>query len=58
MRHRGEILVGKLASNALTKKEAKQLYDDIMKLMEKCDELDCEDAFGTEGWRHILGWDD
>jgi hypothetical protein len=27
-------------------------------LIKKLDELDMEDFFGTEGWRHFLGFQD
>ena len=30
----------------------------LVKLMKKLDELDCEDMFGTEGWRHSLMGED
>ena len=30
----------------------------LVTLIEKLDELDREDYFGTEGWRHYLGLDD
>jgi hypothetical protein len=50
-------LMGLLKVNKLSDKEAKELYKDLKKLMGMCDELDCEDAFGTEGWRHNLGWE-
>lgn len=32
--------------------------DLLKELVEKLDELDCEDYFGTEGWRHSLGFED
>jgi hypothetical protein len=51
-------LMGLLKVNKLSDKEAKELYKDLKKLMGMCDELDCQDAFGTEGWRHNLGWED
>ena len=50
-------LMGLLRSNSLTDNEAKTLYSDLKELMELCDELDKEDAFGTEGWRHRIGWE-
>lgn len=39
----------------LTEKAAKEL---LQKLIDKLDELDGEDYFGTEGWRHYLGLED
>ena len=30
----------------------------LKKLVKKLDELECEDFFGTEGWRHFLGFED
>lgn len=39
----------------LTEEAAKEL---LKKIIEELDELDCEDALGTEGWRRtILGED-
>lgn len=54
----GPELMGLLKVNKLSKKDAKKLYHDIKELMGLCDELDGQDAFGTEGWRHAIGWDD
>lgn len=28
------------------------------RLIDLLDQTDGEDFFGTEGWRHILGWDE
>jgi len=50
---RGKNLVG-----AATKEDINAMFEYIDKLEEALDELDLEDAFGTEGWRHsILGED-
>lgn len=54
---KGATALGLLRANKLTDDEAAQLYVDIEDLMFLCDELDGEDAFGTEGWRHRIGWD-
>jgi len=35
-----------------------QLVELLKDLIEKLDDLDTEDYFGTEGWRHLLGYDD
>ena len=32
----------------------KSIKDYLKKLIEKLDELECEDFFGTEGWRHFV----
>lgn len=39
----------------LTEKATKQY---LQKLIEKLDDLDCEDFFGSEGWKHYLGFED
>ncbi len=39
----------------LTEAQAKQMLEDII---EKLDELDEEDYFGSEGWRHYFGFED
>jgi hypothetical protein len=36
----------------------KQVRDLLTVLMEKLDDLDLDDFFGTEGWRHYLGFED
>lgn len=41
--------------NDLTEKAAKKKLKELIKWM---DEQDCDDAFGTEGWRHAIGWED
>lgn len=30
----------------------------LKELIEKLDDLDADDFFGSEGWRHYLGFDD
>lgn len=55
---RGMEAIGLLRANDLTDNEAKQLHTDLIELFQLCDELDCEDAFGTEGWKHNIGWED
>jgi hypothetical protein len=49
--------LGLLRANDLTDEEAKILHEDISQLIEMCNNLNGEDAFGTEGWQHHLGWD-
>lgn len=39
----------------LSEKGAKEL---LLQLIEKLDELDLEDFFGSEGWRHYFGLED
>lgn len=29
----------------------------LEELIDWLDELDCEDYFGTEGWKHRIGWE-
>ena len=41
--------------NNLTAKAAKEM---LQKIVDKLDELDCEDYFGTEGWKHSFGLED
>lgn len=51
--YRGMSLVAPLG-----KKECTQIFRYIAILEQTLDEADCEDAYGTEGWRHsILGED-
>jgi len=39
----------------LTEESAKQYLQEIIN---KLDELDCEDFFGSEGWKHYFGFED
>ena len=41
--------------NDLTEESAKRYLQEIM---DKLDELDAEDYFGSEGWKHYLGFED
>lgn len=34
-----------------------EFNDTIDKMIELLDEADEDDYFGSEGWRHMLGWD-
>ena len=38
----------------MTEKQMKEL---LKQLIEKLDNLDCDDFFGTEGWKHYLGFE-
>lgn len=40
--------------NELTEEQAKSL---LKTLVIKLDELDSEDCFGTEGWKHYFGFE-
>lgn len=47
---RGKALVGKTS-----KEEVMRVFQALDDLEELCDELDLEDAFGTQGWRYMVG---
>ncbi len=38
----------------MTEKQAKKILKEII---EKLDNLDGDDYFGSEGWRHFMGFD-
>lgn len=40
------------------KMKAKAVREYLVKLIEKLDELEMDDFFGTEGWRHFLMGED
>lgn len=40
------------------KMKAKEVRKYLKQLIQKLDELECEDFFGTEGWRHFLMGED
>ena len=50
-------LTGKLLVNRLTLEEAQKLVNYIESMEALLDEADLEDFFGTEGWKHNLGWE-
>jgi hypothetical protein len=50
---RGKAIVG-----AATPQELMQVFGHIDILETKMEELDCDDFFGTEGFRHFLGYPD
>lgn len=39
----------------MTEQQAK---DWLKEIVDKLDELDLEDFFGTEGWKHCMGFED
>lgn len=39
----------------MTEQQAKKM---LTLIVDKLDELDCEDYFGTEGWKHQFGLED
>ncbi len=43
----------KIKIEEMTEEQAKKL---LKELIEKLDNLDIEDYFGTEGWRYFLGY--
>jgi hypothetical protein len=49
---RGRNLVGKA-----TKDDVLKLFEHIDALESFLDDQDCDDTFGTEGWRHAIGLD-
>jgi hypothetical protein len=50
---RGKNLVGKAS-----KEDVFKLCELIDFFEEEFDKLDCDDVFGTEGWRHYFGFED
>ena len=50
---RGKAIVGKASPEELM-----QVFGHWDIIEQKMDELDCEDYFGTEGWRHKFGHPD
>lgn len=47
-----------MKSNQINKMKEQAIKDYLKELIEKLDELDEEDFFGTEGWRHFLMGED
>lgn len=48
-------LRGKAMVGHITKDEMMSVFNHLAVLEAKLDKWDCEDAFGTEGWRHFIG---
>lgn len=52
------IVMHSLRVGAYVSEEDRMRFFDVMEeMMGLLDEGDADDAFGTEGWRHVLGWD-
>jgi hypothetical protein len=52
------ICVGKiLAGKSLNEEDAINFVETINEMESMLDDGDQEDFFGTEGWRHVMGWD-
>lgn len=47
-------ILGKLSNQ----EEYVEFAKHLVTLFEALDELDCDDVFGTEGWKHAIGLDD
>jgi hypothetical protein len=47
-----------LSAKEIDKMKADEVKKYLKELIRKLDELECEDFFGTEGWRHFLGYED
>lgn len=47
-----------LGANKCLDDSTAQNFISVVETMERMmDDADCEDAFGTQGWRYHLGWD-
>lgn len=52
------IFRGKIESLVATTAEAKSFLDYVEKLESLVEMASQEDFYGTEGWKHYIGWDD
>lgn len=43
-----------MKAGQIDKMKAEAVKDYLKELIKKLDELDCEDFFGTEGWRYFI----
>lgn len=50
----GKLLAG---PEHLSREECISIMETLNKFEQMLDEGDMDDCFGTEGWRHNLGWD-
>ena len=52
------VIRGKLEVNRASDKDIKYFLDYVAKLEELVEEASQEDFYGTEGWKHRIGWDE
>ena len=52
-----DMIRGKMLVNAATQDELHYFLFYVSTIEELIDEADHQDTFGTEGWRHRIGWD-
>jgi hypothetical protein len=48
-------LRGKAMAGHITTHEMMMAFNHLTLIEDKLNELDCEDYFGSEGWRHFFG---
>lgn len=51
-------IIGKIEVLLDDKKQAEVFSNTINEMVNMLDQADEDDYFGTEGWRHHLGWDE
>jgi hypothetical protein len=52
------VCIGKiLAGKGLSEEDAINFVEDVNEMQSMLDDGDQEDYFGSEGWRHRMGWD-
>ncbi len=51
------IIRGKMESNTASKKEIKTFFLYVDTLEDLVKEASSEDFYGTEGWKHRIGWE-
>lgn len=52
-----DMIRGKMLTNSATQEELHDFLRYVMVLEGLVDEASMEDFYGTEGWRHRVGWD-
>ena len=53
-----DMIRGKMSVNAATQEEVMEFMKYVVFLESMVEEASCEDFYGTDGWRHRLGWDE
>lgn len=48
---------GKMLCGAADNDEIKDFLSYVIKLEELVENASCEDFYGTEGWKHSIGWE-
>ena len=52
-----DMILGKMHVGAASLEEVKSFLEYVLELESLVEEASSEDFYGSEGWRHRIGWD-